>query len=91
MHPPPPSISPASALRAGFRNNPRPMNSSPSPIIIEIGIPATFGQLGCVDDSHALPEGWMPVFDPDPAKPWSEKLFTRDIPFSGKTLHLVGL
>ena len=37
------------------------------------------------------PRGWMPVFDPDPAKPWSEKFYLRDIPFAGKTLHVVGL
>ncbi len=51
----------------------------------------SFAQLAKYLDVLVLPEGWMPVFDPDPAKPWSEKLYTRDIPFAGKTLHLVGL
>ena len=36
-------------------------------------------------------EGWMPIFDPDPAKPWEEKLFNREVELDGKTLHIVGL
>ncbi len=91
MRLPPPSVSPTSAPRADFRNNPRPMNPSPFPTFIDICIPATFGQLEFVDNSPSLPKAWMPVFAPDPAKPWAEKLFTRDVPFAGKTLHLVGL
>lgn len=51
----------------------------------------SFAQLAKYLDTLGLPEGWMPDFDPDPAKPWPEKLYTRDIPFAGKTLHLVGL
>ncbi len=51
----------------------------------------SFAQLAKYLDTLGLPEGWMPVFAPDPAKPRSEKLYTRDIPFAGKTLHLVGL
>ena len=39
-------------------------------------------------DNHS---GWMAIFDEDKAKPWAEKLFTRDVEFNGKTLHLIGL
>ena len=35
--------------------------------------------------------GWMAVFDVDSAKPWNEKLFTRDETFDGKTIHVIGL
>ena len=51
----------------------------------------SFAQLARYLDALGLPEGWMPVFDPDPAKPWSDKLFTRDVSFASKTIHLVGL
>jgi len=33
----------------------------------------------------------MPIFDPDPVKPWEDKLYNRDIELDGKTLHIVGL
>jgi hypothetical protein len=42
-------------------------------------------------DTLGLAEGWMPIFDPDPAKPWEEKLYNRDVELGGKTLHIVGL
>ena len=42
-------------------------------------------------DKLGLVEGWMPIFDPDPAKPWEEKLYNRDVELGGKTLHIVGL
>ena len=42
-------------------------------------------------DTLGLAEGWMPIFDPDPAKPWEEKLYNRDVELGGKTLHVVGL
>ena len=42
-------------------------------------------------DKLGLPEGWMPIFDPDPAKSWEEKLYNRDVSLDGKTLHIVGL
>ena len=42
-------------------------------------------------DKLGLAEGWMPIFDPDSAKPWEEKLYTRDVSLDGKTLHIVGL
>ena len=42
-------------------------------------------------DTLGLPEGWMAIFDDDKSKPWDEKLFTRDVAFEGKTLHVVGL
>ena len=44
-------------------------------------------QLSFVNNSA----GWMPVFDEDKAKPWDEKIFTRDETFGGKTIHVVGL
>ena len=48
-------------------------------------------QLASYLDSLGLAEGWMPVFDDDPAKPWDERLFTRAETFDGKTIHVVGL
>ena len=33
----------------------------------------------------------MAVFDVDSAKPWNEKLFTRDETFAGNTIHVIGL
>ena len=51
----------------------------------------SYAQLAKYLDTLGLPEGWMPIFDSDPAKPWEEKLYLRDIPFAGKTLHVVGL
>ena len=51
----------------------------------------SYAQLAKYLDTLGLPEGWMPVFDSDPAKPWEEKLYLRDISFDGKTLHVVGL
>ena len=44
-------------------------------------------QLSFVNNSA----GWMPVFDEDKAKPWDEKIFTRDENVGGKTIHVVGL
>ena len=51
----------------------------------------SFAQLAKYLDTLGLDEGWMPIFDPSPDKPWDEKLYLRDVPFAGKTLHLVGL
>ena len=48
-------------------------------------------QLAGYLDTLGLSEGWMAVFDDDKAKPWEEKLFTRDVEFNGKVLHLIGL
>lgn len=62
MRPPSPSVSPTSAPRADFRNNPRPMNPSPFSTLIDICIPATFGQLGFVDNPPSLPEAWTFIF-----------------------------
>ena len=42
-------------------------------------------------DKLGLAEGWMPIFDPDPAKPWETKLYNHDVELGGKTLHVVGL
>ena len=51
----------------------------------------SYGQLAGYLDSLGLPEGWMAIFDEDKSKPWEEKLYSRDVAFNGKTLHVVGL
>ena len=51
----------------------------------------SFGQLAAYMDTLGLDEGWMPVFDDDPAKSWDEKIYTRDESFNGKTIHVIGL
>ncbi|MBR4171495.1 MAG: ATP-binding protein [Kiritimatiellae bacterium] len=51
----------------------------------------SYAQLAGYLDTLGVDEGWMPVFDPDPAKPWDEKLYTRDVLFGGKTIHVIGL
>ncbi|MBQ3342355.1 MAG: ATP-binding protein [Kiritimatiellae bacterium] len=48
-------------------------------------------QLAGYLDKLGLPEGWMAIFDEDKAKPWEDKLFTRDVELNGKKLHLIGL
>jgi hypothetical protein len=42
-------------------------------------------------DRLGLAEGWMAVFDRDPAVSWDAKLTWQTIVFEGKTLHIVGL
>ena len=44
-------------------------------------------QLSIVNNSS----GWMAVFDVDSAKPWDEKIYTRDEIVDGKTIHIIGL
>ena len=51
----------------------------------------SYAQLADYLGSLGLAEGWMPVFDDDAGKSWDEKLFTRDVDFAGKTIHVVGL
>lgn len=51
----------------------------------------SYRQLAGYLDTLGLAEGWMPIFDEDKSKPWDEKLYTRDLEFEGKTLHVVGL
>ena len=51
----------------------------------------SYGQLADYLSTLGLDEGWMAVFDTDSAKPWEERLYVRDVPFNGKTLHIVGL
>ena len=53
--------------------------------------PDSYAQLAGYLDHLGLAEGWMAVFDTAPDKPWDEKLYSRDIDFNGKTLHVVGL
>ena len=48
-------------------------------------------QLAGYLDHLGLPEGWMVVFDDDGSKSWDEKIFTRDVDFNGKTIHVIGL
>jgi len=42
-------------------------------------------------DRLGLAEGWMAVFDRDPAVSWDAKLTWQTIVSEGKTLHIVGL
>ncbi|MBQ6924311.1 MAG: ATP-binding protein [Kiritimatiellae bacterium] len=51
----------------------------------------SYAQLAKYLDTLKLNEGWMPVFDEDKAKPWDEKIYTRDETFDGKTIHVIGL
>ena len=51
----------------------------------------SYAQLAGYLDKLGLKEGWMPVFESDNSKPWDVKLYSRDVPFNGKTLHIVGL
>ena len=51
----------------------------------------SYAQLAKYLDALEITEGWMPVFDVDKAKPWEEKIYTRDEIFAGKTIHVVGL
>ena len=41
-------------------------------------------------DRLGVNEGWLVVFDPDLSKPWEGKIYTKDLPWNGKTVHLVG-
>lgn len=51
----------------------------------------SYAQLAGYLDRLGLAEGWMPVFDEDKSRPWEEKLYSHDVTFNGKTLHIVGL
>jgi len=51
----------------------------------------SYRQLAGYLDRLGLSEGWMPIFDENKAKPWDEKLYTRDESFDGKIIHVVGL
>ena len=41
-------------------------------------------------DRLGVGEGWLVVFDPDLTKPWEGKVYAQDLPWQGKTIHLVG-
>ena len=41
-------------------------------------------------DRLGVGEGWLVVFDHDLAKPWEGKIYSRDVSWQGKTVHLVG-
>ena len=51
----------------------------------------SYGQLAQYLSTLGLDEGWMPVFDTSSDKSWDEKLYTHDVEFDGKTIHVVGL
>ncbi|MBR1836912.1 MAG: ATP-binding protein [Kiritimatiellae bacterium] len=51
----------------------------------------SFMQLAKYLDTLGLSEGWLAVFDEDAAKPWDEKIYTRDETVAGKTIHVIGL
>ncbi len=51
----------------------------------------SYAQLADYLDALGLAEGWMAVFDVDSTKPWEEKLYSRDVTFRSKTIHVVGL
>ena len=38
-----------------------------------------------------LTEGWMPIFEKSSDKTWDEKIYTRDVAFDGKAIHVIGL
>ena len=42
-------------------------------------------------DTLKLTEGWMPIFEKSSDKPWDEKIYSRDVAFDGKTIHIIGL
>ena len=41
-------------------------------------------------DRLGVDEGWLVVFDPDISKPWEGKIYSKNLPWQGKTIHLVG-
>ena len=51
----------------------------------------SYAQLAGYLDKLHLPEGWMAIFDVGTSKSWAEKLYSRDVEFNGKTIHLIGL
>ena len=53
--------------------------------------PDSLVQLAGYLSDLGLDEGWLAVFDDDPAKSWDEKIFLRDETCDGKTIHVVGL
>ena len=64
--------------------------------VVELKLKRQFGpdslaQLAGYLSDLGLDEGWLAVFDDDPAKSWDEKIFLRDKTFNGKTIHIVGL
>jgi len=47
-------------------------------------------QLSVYLDSLGVSEGWLVHFDRNAERDWSEKLFTEDIEYEGKLIHLIG-
>ena len=42
-------------------------------------------------DSLGLDEGWMPIFEKSKDKSWNEKIYSRDVTFNDKAIHVLGL
>ena len=41
-------------------------------------------------DRLGVGEGWLVVFDPDLSKPWDGKIYSKDVAWHGKTIHIIG-
>jgi len=41
-------------------------------------------------DRLGVDEGWLVVFDADLSKPWEGKIFSEDVAWNGKTVHVIG-
>ena len=51
----------------------------------------SYGQCAKYLDTLGLSEAWMPIFDKSRTKTWDEKIYSRDVEFDGKTIHVLGL
>ena len=51
----------------------------------------SYGQCAKYLDTLKLSEAWMPIFEKSKEKPWDEKIYSRDVAFDGKTIHVIGL
>jgi hypothetical protein len=47
-------------------------------------------QLADYLDRLGLSEGWLVLFDLRSTRPWTERLYLRDVAHRGHTLHVVG-
>ena len=60
------------------------------PMICEKSHEKAYDQVCGYMDRLGVNEGWLVVFDSDLSKPWEEKIYTKDLPWNGKTVRLVG-
>ena len=51
----------------------------------------SYGQCAQYLDTLGLAEGWMPIFEKSKDKSWDDKIYSRDVEFGGKTIHVIGL